>query len=89
MTSATIRSKNPGRKMPVSQQQPTVSISKNHILQISPYEDLYVLIAKRAYDFYRECGARQLARCRETDSQSDLAWKTLDDSEFLRNGELH
>lgn len=59
MTSASIRSKKSDRKMPVPQQQPTGSPSqKLHIQPISPYEDLHVLIAKRAYDLYRERGSR-------------------------------
>ena len=59
MTSASIRSKKPDRKMPVPQQQPTGSSPQNpHGQSISPYEDLHVLIAKRAYDLYSKRGFR-------------------------------
>ena len=59
MTSGSIRSKKPDRKMPVRQQQPTgLPSQKPHSQPISPYEDLHVLIAKRAYDLYSERGSR-------------------------------
>jgi hypothetical protein len=55
MTSASIRSKKPDRKMPIPQQQPIESPPrKSYALPLSPGEDLHVLIAKRAYELYGE-----------------------------------
>lgn len=59
MKSASIRSKKPDRKAPVPQQTPTrPPLKKPRARQLSPCEDLHILIAKRAYDLYGERGYR-------------------------------
>jgi hypothetical protein len=59
MKSVSIRTKDPTRKTPVSQQQPTgPSAQKLHALPPSPCEDLHVLISKRACELYGEQGYR-------------------------------
>lgn len=59
MKSVSIRTKNLGRKTPEPQQQSTGQpIGKIHAPSLSPCEDLYVQIAKRAYDLYGERGYR-------------------------------
>jgi Protein of unknown function (DUF2934) len=57
MKSVSIRSTKPDRKTPVPQQQSTESpTQKPHAAPLSPCDDLQVLIAKRAYELYRERG---------------------------------
>lgn len=59
MKPASTRSKKPDRKAPVPPQQPTVPPpQKPHALPLSPCEELHVLIAKRAYELYRERGCQ-------------------------------
>ncbi len=57
MKSVSIRTTKPDRKTPAPQQQPTgPPAQKPHAPQLSPCEDLHVLIAKRAYELYGERG---------------------------------
>ncbi|MBI3806110.1 MAG: DUF2934 domain-containing protein [Nitrospirae bacterium] len=59
MKSVSIRSKKPDRKTPAPRQQPTGPPAQQpHTLQLSPCEDLHVLIAKRAYELHGERGYR-------------------------------
>jgi hypothetical protein len=57
MKSVSIRTTKPDRKTLAPQQPPTgPPAQKPHSLQLSPCEDLQVLIAKRAYELYGERG---------------------------------
>lgn len=59
MNSVIIRSTRPDRKAQAPQQQPKgPPVQKPHALPLSSCDDLHVLIAKRAYEFYGERGYR-------------------------------
>jgi hypothetical protein len=59
MRSVSIRSTTPGRKAEASQQQPNgLPAQTPQARPVSPCEDLHVLIATRAYEFYSERGYR-------------------------------
>lgn len=59
MKSASIRSTKPERKTPAPTQQSNGPATEaSHALPISPCENLNALIAKRAYELYRERGYR-------------------------------
>jgi hypothetical protein len=57
MSTVSIRSTRPDRKIPVPQQQPQgPPVQKSHPLPVSPGDDLHILIAKRAHELYSERG---------------------------------
>lgn len=59
MSTVSIRSKKPDRKIPAPQQPPARSAAeKSHPLPVSPGDDLHILIAKRAHELYSERGYR-------------------------------
>ena len=59
MSTLSIRSTKPDRKILGPQQQPKrPPVEKSHPLPVSPGDDLHLLIAKRAHELYSERGYR-------------------------------